>query len=145
MFGLTHTTHDTARWQLRQRVRTTNERTKGQTMTATVTKKITIATVKAFIRRNRASLLVRVKSCFDGMDDCVRENSDSVFAPAVAREWFCHETGKYIACSQDNKDTLGIVGVWFCGRDWCDQIETEEFFGYRVSNCCGTWFVAIAR
>ena len=113
-------------------------------MTTTATKKITIATVKSFMRRNRASLLVRVKSCFDGMDDCVRENTDSVFAPAVAREWYCHDTGKYIACSPDHKETLGIVGVWFTGRDCCDEIDSEEFFGYRVSNCCGTWFVAVA-
>ena len=114
-------------------------------MTTTATKRITIATVKSFIRRNRASLLVRVKSCFDGMDDCVRDNADSEFAPAVAREWYCHDTQKFFACSPEHKETLGLVGVWFTGRDTCEKLETEEFFGYRVRNCCGTWFVAIAK
>ena len=116
------------------------------TTTTTMTvKKITIATVKSFIRRNRSTLLVRVKSAFDGRQDGVRDHAASAYAPAACCETYCHETGRYVPASADSRDTMGIMGVWFTGRDSCRPIETETVRGYEVYNCCGTWSVAVAK
>ena len=116
------------------------------TTTTTMTdKKITIATVKSFIRRNRSTLLVRVTSAFDGRQDGVRDHVASDFAPAMCRETYCHETGRYVPAAADSKDSLGIMGVWFTGRDSCRRIETDTVRGYEVYNCCGTWSVGVSK
>ena len=96
-----------------------------------MTKKITLATFKSFIKKNRENLLVRVSSDFDGMQDCVVANRDAKFKPAVA-------------CGNEN-NTLGISGVWLVGssRDYFTEFEVPGYKGFRVSNCCGSFAVAI--
>ena len=111
----------------------------------TATKKITVATVKSFIRKNRSALLVRVKSSFDSMQDMVDYCDDQQFNPAQCREYYCTQTNKYVPASADNKNTMGIIGVWFCGRDLCNSFETETHRGFEVYNCWGNWFVAVAK
>ena len=121
------------------------------TATATATKRITIATVKSFIRRNRAALFVREQSCFDAMQDMVTNSYRNEFAPAAPRQNQIYCDGwdslppKYINVSEDHPTTLGLVGVWFCGGDLCEKFENDDFTGYKVYNCCGTWFVAVAK
>ena len=111
----------------------------------TAQKKLTIATVKSFIRKNRESgLLIETKSRFDGMQDMVAE-CEGGFTPVAARTYYDHETGNEVEVSKDCKNTLGIRGVWFCGRDWVSRFETEFVEGFEVSNCCGVWRVAKAK
>ena len=114
-------------------------------MTTATAKKITVATVKSFIKKNRAALLVRVKSSFDGMQDMVDTCDDQRFKPAQCVEYYCTETHKYIPVAAENKHSMGIMGVWFCGRDMCNAFETETVRGFEVYNCCGNWFVAVAK
>ena len=114
-------------------------------MTTATAKKITVATVKSFIRKNRAALLIRTKSSFCGMEDMVVEREDDGFTPALTRDVWCDQSRKYIPRSPDCRHTLGIMGVWFTGRDMCNTFETETHRGFEVYNCCGNWFVAVAK
>lgn len=94
-------------------------------------KKITKATVKSFIRKNRQDLLINVKSRFDGMVDGVMP-VESAFATAK-------QTDRHI------ERTLGIAGAWFVGGgdDRFEAYEENGFKGYVVYNCCGSFILAV--
>jgi hypothetical protein len=97
------------------------------------TKKITIATVKSFVRKNIDGLFINVKSKFDGMTDCVESRHDG-FGKAAKTE--------------DHKDhTLGVSGAWFVGgsRDYFTAFENEDYTGIQVSNSCGRFVLAIKK
>jgi hypothetical protein len=110
-------------------------------------KRITIATVKSFIRKNRERLLINVSSRFDGMQDMAVDTGMNGFAPIRAETRFCHDTRQYVETSHDNASTMGISGVWFVGsgNNWCNAFETETHRGFTVDNCCGSWTVAVAK
>lgn len=93
--------------------------------------KITRATFKSFVSKNKENLLVKVLSDFDGMVDCVTEVKDS-FTPAT----------KSIL---DEKYTLGIKGIWLvgCSRDWFTEYKENNLEGIKVGNCCGSFVVAV--
>lgn len=94
--------------------------------------KITVATVKSFIKKNRANLLINQTSSFDGMTDCVQQCSGG-FQQARETEHAC-------------SNNLGIAGVWLVGqgRDYCSAFDAIGVKGFRVSNCCGSFIVAVA-
>lgn len=96
--------------------------------------KATLATIKAFIRREKKAgrLYIKVKSSFDGMIDCVREQNDE-FTPAQ----YCEET----------ENNLGIIGAWFVGRsrDHFTEYADDKFIGWNVWNCCGSFVLAFPR
>lgn len=84
-------------------------------------KKITMATLKSFIRRSE-SLFVSVEYAFDGRVDCVTVSGDCGIHP-VSKE-----------------NAIGTNGVWCVGssRDYFEYCEEGEYFGIRVYNCCGS-------
>ena len=90
------------------------------TTTALKTKKITMATLKSFIRKSE-SLFVLTESSFDGMTDCVEKNNNQ----------------KLLAVSKEN--AIGHRGVWCVGqsRDYMKYVETNTMIGIEVYNCCG--------
>lgn len=99
-------------------------------------KKITRATLKSFINKNRDQLLVKVESDFDGMVDCVMPSRDATFTPAVS----------------DDRDyafenTLGIRGLWLVGqsRDGFQPFEDDQLVGIKYYNCCGSGVIAIKK
>ena len=94
-------------------------------------KKITKATVKSFIRKNRQNLLIDVKSRFDGMVDCVM--------PVEGAFITCKQTERYL------ENTYGIEFAWFVGSgdDKFEAYEENGFKGYKVYNCCGSFILAI--
>ena len=96
-------------------------------------KKITLATIKSFIKKN-TELYIKNESNFDGMVDCVMPNKDVAFTKAERKDW----------CS-DN--TLGIIGAWFVrnSRDSFSIYEDDQYTGYKVYNCCGSFILAIAK
>jgi hypothetical protein len=112
----------------------------------TKTKKITVATVKSFIKKNRSRLLVEVQSSFDGMQDMVTR-CEGGFREATPRTYWSQDARGYVSVSEDCKNSLGINGVWFVGgsRDSCSRFETETLIGFHIYNCCGSWKVAIAK
>jgi hypothetical protein len=96
-------------------------------------KKITLSTIKSFIRNNKDNLYVKTKSSFDGMTDGIEQVKDSF---------------RLVPCENidfENKDTFGINGAWFVGGgrnnfEKVDVITKESFFeGFQISNCCGTF------
>ena len=97
-------------------------------------KKITKATFRSFINKNRAKLFVKVLSSFDGMTDCVQQSERSQFIPA----------GKASYAPNHN---LGIQGVWLVNgsRDFFSHYEDAEFVGLKFYNCCGSGVVAIRK
>lgn len=95
-------------------------------------KKITLATVKAFVKKNDGKIFVNVKSAFNGMTDGV----DSV------------NSGFKQAQTDKNLDhTLGIEGAWFVGqsRDYFSRYENNTFVGYDIYNCCGRFILAVTK
>ena len=100
----------------------------------TMTKKITKATFKAFVNKNRENLFILVKSDFDGMVDGVVECKGT---PQKARP---SDLGH-------SENTLGINGVWLVGRsrDYFSHYEDEVFRGIKVYNCCGSFIVGVIK
>jgi hypothetical protein len=98
------------------------------------TKKITLATFKAFVRKNRSVLEVKCESSFDGMVDGVRRNEGAAFRPIQPSQW-----------GNEDRNTLGINGVWLVGssRDSFSHYADGERTGIEVYNCCGSFILAI--
>ncbi len=94
--------------------------------------RITLATIKAFIRKAGADLHIACGSKFDGMVDCVMPTGDKSFGPALPAEY-------------KHENNLGIAGVWFVfgSRDYFTAFERDGFRGFHVSNCCGSFDVAV--
>lgn len=101
-------------------------------------KKITKATFKSFVNKNRANLYVRTDSSFDGMTDCV-ESVNGSFALAQA------DTRHTSRNSWVEERTLGINGIWLVGqsRDYFEPYNRNGFAGISVHNSCGSFVVAV--
>lgn len=92
--------------------------------------KITKSTFKSFLRKN-PTFMLQVGSRFDGMTDCVQQVKDSFSRPRKA-DYPC-----------DNN--LGFAGMWLVGggRDYFYEFNEGGLRGIRVSNCCGSFTVAV--
>jgi hypothetical protein len=94
-------------------------------------KKITLATVKKFVRENKGELFINVKSAFSGMTDgCEYRNNGFELAKPTT----------------DHIDhTLGISGAWLVGssRNYFTPYNDGELTGITVSNSCGHFVLAI--
>jgi hypothetical protein len=103
-------------------------------MTTQTAKKVTLATIKAFVRKNKGQLYIRTLSRFDGQTDGVEQCADRGFSKVT-------ETTTHI------DHNMGILGAWFVGssRDYFTAIKdnnaiTENnFTGFHVFNCCGSF------
>jgi len=102
-----------------------------------MTKKITRATFKSFIKKNMENLFILNKADFDGMQDCVTECKGT---PRKAE--FKSPENEYAL-----ENTLGIKGVWLVGdsRDYFKTYEDEVFKGIEVSNSCGRFIIGIIK
>ena len=90
-------------------------------------KKITLAGLKSFIRKNKDNLYIKVKSDFDGMVDGIVE---------VDMDWKKVEAEKI---DFTDKNTMGICGAWLVGGSR-DRIQITDDGGIiTVGNCCGSW------
>lgn len=103
-------------------------------------KRITLATVKSFIRKNMAKLHLRVESNFDGMQDMVVQKDNPQFHPIEL-----HDEPEKLNETMKNA-TLGIRGVWFV-RDGnlLTPVDNESWFGYNVYNVTGEFTIAIKK
>ena len=98
------------------------------------TKKITLATLKSFAKRNRDNLFVKNLSHFDGMTDCVETIND--------QEWLKTEL-----IEDMNYYRTGIKGVYTVGssRDYFCKYEDSNYIGIEVYNSCGSAILAIKK
>ena len=101
----------------------------------TTTKKITLATIKSFIKKNQENLYINVLSSFDGMTDACEDQNDG-FKKAE------ETTNRFSVLN--NK---GIEGAWFVGesRDYFSPYEDKLFTGYKITNACGKFILAIKK
>lgn len=97
--------------------------------------KITLATVKSFIRKNWANLHIKCTSDFDGMDDSIHHDPSAQFHPVKQDDRGCES------------NTLGIAGAWFVkgSRDYFSAYEDRLMVGIDVSNCCGSFILAVPK
>jgi len=94
------------------------------------TKKITLATIKSFIRKNEDKLFINVKSSFDGMiDGCAYYNDGFKKANKT---------------NENLRNTAGVNGAWFVNgsRDYFTPYNENGYTGYSISNCCGHFILA---
>ncbi len=96
-----------------------------------LSKKVTMATIKSFVKKNRDRLLIDTESRFDSMCDGVRSCEDRGFT--AVRE------------GANPENTLGIAGAWFVGgsRNSLTPFSKNGLEGYRVYNCCGSFSLAV--
>lgn len=101
--------------------------------TKTTTKKITLATVKSFVKKNADQLYIDVRRKFDGMIDGERTIDDGFSKAAIS--------------DLSNEHTLGVSGAWFVGssRDYFNAYDDENYTGIKVYNCCGSFILAIKK
>ena len=94
-------------------------------------KKITAATVKSFINKNKDKLFINIVSDFDPMCDGVKNLENNNFKKATL-------------CNYD-ENSQGVAGLWLVGRsrDYFNRYEKDNLIGYEVYNSCGNWIVAI--
>jgi hypothetical protein len=94
--------------------------------------KPTLSTLKSFVKKNREALHIKVRGSFDGMTDCVEHNRDAQFLPATESDI-------------DSRHTLGVNGIWLVlgSRDHITPYFADGFSGYQISNCCGSFIVAV--
>lgn len=99
-------------------------------------KKITLASVKKFIRENKSDIYLEVRTEFNGMTDGIESVNDT-FTKVELKEHDEHMM----------PHTLGIEGAWFVGqsRDYFEPFESDQFTGVMVHNSCGSFNLAIKK
>lgn len=96
-------------------------------------KKITLAGLKSFIRKNKDNMYIKIESDFDGMTDGVEP---------VEMNWRKVDPK---SIDFNNKYTLGIAGVWLVGSSR-DRISISDGGDYiSVYNCCGHWCLSLTN
>jgi hypothetical protein len=93
--------------------------------------KITLATFKSFIRKNK-NIHIMTHRQFDGMVDGCVDNLTKTFNPIVLNE-------------RHAQHTLNIAGLWLVlgGGDRFYPYLDDSFKGITVTNCCGSYTIAI--
>lgn len=96
-------------------------------------KKITLSTVKSFIKKNSDNIYINIRSEFNGMIDGLSFYNNG-FVKAKKE-------------SQDKSYTLGISGAYFVGnsRDYFSKFEDDNFEGIQVINSCGKFILAVKK
>jgi len=96
--------------------------------------RITRATLKSFIKRNKVNIFVKVVSDFDGMTDMVEHRKDAQFKQIEVLD-------------EKLKQSFGFImdGVFITGRDWFKHYEDENFYGIELYNSTGTSIIAVKK
>lgn len=105
--------------------------------------KITLATLKSFVRKNEGKLFIECCSSFDGMTDCVETNHDAEFKPA--QKMYYKDGRPFVALEGQFDNTLGYDGIWLVGgsRDYIKPYSENGFTGFNVYNCCGEFNIVV--
>lgn len=94
-------------------------------------KKITRATFKSFINKNRDNLFIKVKSNFNSSVDGV--------------EFVANQFDRIVSADIEFSNNYGIQGVWLVGTvggNSFTQYESDDFVGISVYNSCGSFVIA---
>lgn len=96
--------------------------------------KVTLATLKSFLKKNDGKIYVYNKSRFDGMCDGVRDIHDA--------QWILSPY-KY---NSEKRNSFGHTHLIHCvdsGGNLVTPYSKDGFIGFEVYNCCGCFVVAI--
>ena len=101
------------------------------TINISADKKITMATVKSFVKNNMQNLFIKEESTFDGMIDGCRFINEG-YSPVKV-------------CDSNLSHTLGVTGAWFVGssRDYFNYVKDNGFIGINIYNSCGSFIIAV--
>lgn len=104
-----------------------------------MSKKITLATVKSFIKKNKDKLFIQHLSSFDGMVDGVRPSENKEFHKAEVYTPVAGTVGEAAEC--------GVRGAWFVrqSRDYFNHFSDDKYEGIEVSNSCGNFILAVEK
>lgn len=93
-----------------------------------------MTTIKSFVKKNQNNLFLNIKSSFNGMVDGCDYYTNPQFEAVEHKE-------------SNLNNTLGINGAWFVrgGGDLLRAYEDEQFIGFDVYNCCGSFVIAIKK
>lgn len=96
------------------------------------TQKITLATIKKFVKENANNLYAKCTSSFDGMTDCVENR----------KEGFVKVDPTKIDLKKEQD--LGIERLWFVrgSRDYFSRYNEAGLNGFVISNSCGSSIIA---
>mgnify|MGYP001218571265 CR=1 FL=1 len=99
-------------------------------------KKITLATLKKFIKDNEGNLYIKIESTFNMLTDSIE-----FVQTKFKKTEFNKEKSKKI-----DRD-LGYKGLWIVGNgdDNFINYEDENFIGIKIINCCGVSIIAIKK
>lgn len=104
-------------------------------MTNSSGSKVTLSTIKSFIKRELKAnnLYIQNKSDFDGMIDGIRQLEGGF--------------RKTTATKEITVNNQGVEGAWFVGssRDHFLPFADENYIGYKIGNCCGSFILAFHR
>ena len=93
-------------------------------------KKVTLATLKAFVRRNEGRLLIKERSYFDGMIDGAAYIENPRFVPAEPT-------------TSHPRNTLGIAGAWvLSSRNRISRSTEGDLTIFKIDNCWGSFELA---
>lgn len=97
----------------------------------TKAKRLTRTQLYKFVRENYGKLYMEVTSSFDGMTDCV-QSCEGGFHKVRHTPWSDRQMG---------------IGAWCVlgGRDYIRPFDNGTMVGYSVSNCCGSFTVAVRK
>lgn len=97
--------------------------------------KITLTTVKKFIRDNTDLLFANCTSSFDGMTDCVEQRKDG-FSKVDASK-----------IDMSKEQNLGIEKLWFVrgSRDYFTAYDDGKYTGFEITNSCGCSIIAVNK
>jgi hypothetical protein len=100
----------------------------------TPSKKITLTTVRSFIKENAENIFISHKSAFDGSIDGSRDADDKAFK-------------KVTICGEGSRTNgEGVPGAWFVksSRDHFTYFNKDGYEGIEVYNCCAHFIIARA-
>src|ERR1035437_5629219 len=103
--------------------------------------KVTRATFKSFLKKNDGKLLIKRTSNFDGMYDCVMQNT----MPAE-NDGFVELRKTYVEGSQFDENNLGYCYIWLTrgsANYFTPYSDSSGRTGFTVDNCCGSFTVAV--
>ena len=97
-------------------------------------KKITLATVKSWIKKNHGNIYIQIKNDFCGYNDCVIANKEPTWELASHNQ-------------NVNDNTLGINGAWVVkqSRDSLNAYDDNQYQGFYIYNCTGSFYIGIKK
>lgn len=98
-----------------------------------MSKRITKATFKSFVKKNIHNLWLEQAYSFDAQIDGIRQ---------------CDKSFKRVIIDPNDlsKPNLGVPGIWITDSgNLFTEYQSESFCGIEVYNCCGCFVIAIEK